>query len=557
MSLNKILKENWNKMVVTPQPPIREEDDDSDSPINIKEYDMQEPNPYDKVSMAAKRLEGKTGPTLFDDRNYKSAEDAARYIIKEDVIPLDDKGNEYKGKLSEQHQEYIDILKSNIKTIESKIDKDSQDQERINHLQGHIKSFETSYLLYKVEADDTLKKQILSFVSNPDSLPPIDYSAADASLADIQNEPEDEKMKKWGFNPDGTEIQPEPEVQTETIFEDANPLRASLKSWKLILESRRNPKKKEQKKTLGHEGKDREGNKHMPKPTQTIPSGKDKEKNKREKGPTEKDLVEDIAKAPETSMPSSSAKTTATPPTPATNLKPSAGEVKPTSNASAQPAAMPMENRIGILERKRAKLEEEQAKIEEEILKCNRLNELMTRKGTLVTELTSLKEEILAVKEGKVSPVLSSVPKPVENVEGGITEEGKKKPDTKARVVITPFEEGKDNPEEKKSPNRINVKITTKDGDYWFSGFNGTLDDAKNYFMGVRFEGADEKPREPVTSVELVESSIKKLPDFKLPKKPENKEPSAEDRAEHEEEKAKREQEKHEIDAKLIVGDET
>lgn len=59
--------------------------------------------------------------------------------------------------------------------------------------------------------------------------------------------------------------------------------------------------------------------------------------------------------------------------------------------------------------------------------------------------------------------------------------------------------------DEKKSdkPKRIDVKVTTK-SDSWVTGFNGTLEEAKAYFMGKKFETKDEKPGDPVTSVTLV-----------------------------------------------------
>lgn len=57
--------------------------------------------------------------------------------------------------------------------------------------------------------------------------------------------------------------------------------------------------------------------------------------------------------------------------------------------------------------------------------------------------------------------------------------------------------------------NRINLKITLIDGHSWMTGFNGTLDDAKNYYMGHRFEAlnpytGEEYMQEPVCKVELV-----------------------------------------------------
>jgi hypothetical protein len=52
--------------------------------------------------------------------------------------------------------------------------------------------------------------------------------------------------------------------------------------------------------------------------------------------------------------------------------------------------------------------------------------------------------------------------------------------------------------------NRITVKVTTACGDHWFTEINATLDEARRYFMGQRFERHDETMREPVVSVELV-----------------------------------------------------
>lgn len=59
-------------------------------------------------------------------------------------------------------------------------------------------------------------------------------------------------------------------------------------------------------------------------------------------------------------------------------------------------------------------------------------------------------------------------------------------------------------------PARIDLKVTTADGDYWHTGFNGTIEEARAYYLGQRFEGWDDaKGREfiraPVVSVEVVE----------------------------------------------------
>ena len=56
---------------------------------------------------------------------------------------------------------------------------------------------------------------------------------------------------------------------------------------------------------------------------------------------------------------------------------------------------------------------------------------------------------------------------------------------------------------------RINLKITLEDGDYWYSGFNGTMEEANQHFMGVRFETLNvwtrkEYLRAPVVKVEKV-----------------------------------------------------
>ena len=59
----------------------------------------------------------------------------------------------------------------------------------------------------------------------------------------------------------------------------------------------------------------------------------------------------------------------------------------------------------------------------------------------------------------------------------------------------------------------ITVKVTTADGDYWYSGINATLDEARAYFLGQRFEKlvpannwckVREVLREPVVTVEEV-----------------------------------------------------
>ena len=55
---------------------------------------------------------------------------------------------------------------------------------------------------------------------------------------------------------------------------------------------------------------------------------------------------------------------------------------------------------------------------------------------------------------------------------------------------------------------RIDVKVSTPK-ESWITGFNGTLDDAKAYFMGRRFEGFNswtntEYMKEAVNKVELV-----------------------------------------------------
>jgi hypothetical protein len=52
-------------------------------------------------------------------------------------------------------------------------------------------------------------------------------------------------------------------------------------------------------------------------------------------------------------------------------------------------------------------------------------------------------------------------------------------------------------------PSCIDVKVTTADGDWWITGINATLEEARAYFMGQRFRRADETNCEPVVSVEL------------------------------------------------------
>jgi hypothetical protein len=60
----------------------------------------------------------------------------------------------------------------------------------------------------------------------------------------------------------------------------------------------------------------------------------------------------------------------------------------------------------------------------------------------------------------------------------------------------------------------ITVRVTTSTGETWTTGINATLDEARAYFMGHRFEtlvpdrtswaGVREKLMGPVTSVELI-----------------------------------------------------
>lgn len=50
----------------------------------------------------------------------------------------------------------------------------------------------------------------------------------------------------------------------------------------------------------------------------------------------------------------------------------------------------------------------------------------------------------------------------------------------------------------------IFLKITTADNDYWHTGFNGTLEEAKTYFLDQHFERSDETMGEVVVSVEVV-----------------------------------------------------
>ena len=49
----------------------------------------------------------------------------------------------------------------------------------------------------------------------------------------------------------------------------------------------------------------------------------------------------------------------------------------------------------------------------------------------------------------------------------------------------------------------VNVKVTTKCGNSWKTPFNGTMEDAKAYFMGMEFEHANE--RDTMTVCEVVE----------------------------------------------------
>ena len=55
---------------------------------------------------------------------------------------------------------------------------------------------------------------------------------------------------------------------------------------------------------------------------------------------------------------------------------------------------------------------------------------------------------------------------------------------------------------------RVFVKITTSDGDHWNSLINTTIEGAKKYYMGQRFERRDETLGGPVVSVELLETVI-------------------------------------------------
>jgi hypothetical protein len=51
------------------------------------------------------------------------------------------------------------------------------------------------------------------------------------------------------------------------------------------------------------------------------------------------------------------------------------------------------------------------------------------------------------------------------------------------------------------SKGHIVVRVITGDDDFWITGFNGTLEAARQYFMGRRFERSDETLRAPVTTV--------------------------------------------------------
>jgi hypothetical protein len=50
----------------------------------------------------------------------------------------------------------------------------------------------------------------------------------------------------------------------------------------------------------------------------------------------------------------------------------------------------------------------------------------------------------------------------------------------------------------------ITVKVTTQCGNSWITRINATLEGAKKYFMGVRFENHDETLMGPVINVEKV-----------------------------------------------------
>lgn len=63
---------------------------------------------------------------------------------------------------------------------------------------------------------------------------------------------------------------------------------------------------------------------------------------------------------------------------------------------------------------------------------------------------------------------------------------------------------------EGKTSKRIDVKVTTKSGNHWTTGFNGTLEEAKKYFVGHKFEGET-----PVVSVTLVSGTVKEDEDSK------------------------------------------
>lgn len=46
------------------------------------------------------------------------------------------------------------------------------------------------------------------------------------------------------------------------------------------------------------------------------------------------------------------------------------------------------------------------------------------------------------------------------------------------------------------SESRIDVKVTLADGNSWVTGFNGTLDEAKKYFLGQKFYSRSKSARE-------------------------------------------------------------
>jgi hypothetical protein len=50
----------------------------------------------------------------------------------------------------------------------------------------------------------------------------------------------------------------------------------------------------------------------------------------------------------------------------------------------------------------------------------------------------------------------------------------------------------------------IKIKVMLTNGNNWTTGFNGTLEEAKHYYLGTFFETSDELHEHECVSVELV-----------------------------------------------------